>query len=252
MVVGVIQECLSLPDSYPGVAREASNRARFTSGLDPLRFGIQTGEISLQQLLVLPLKERRDIMERDPTIDWYLGDTRVYKRTTRALLFAFCPDVGRHIEPLHGRFVIRLPQGFSNMLAVKLGVLYMEQYLFNPKFREAPWKVDDDIATYIYLAELFAWIGMPKPSQELQAAIFRRLRESQLQVEQIRAIWGRDNHAWPSRYVEAMADNIITFMCIPKLTLFAMEHDIEPKERYERTVKKTLRRMKDAYPVIKG
>lgn len=77
-------------------------------------------------------------MERGPTIDFYLGNTRVYKRTTRALLFVICPDIGRHIEPLHGRFVIRLPDGFSNALAVKLAVVCMEQYLLSPKLRTAP------------------------------------------------------------------------------------------------------------------
>jgi hypothetical protein len=247
MVAGVVQECLSLLSAYPELAREASNRARFAPGLDPLRFGVQTGEISLKQLLVLPLDERRDIIEQGPTIDFYLGNTRVYKRTTRTLLFAICPDVGRHVEPLDGRFVIRLPDGFSNALAVKLAVLYMEQYLLNPKVRTAPWKVEGDITTYIYLAELLARISMSKVSQDLVGSILRRFRESSLQVEDIRAIWNRDNHTQPSRYIEAMADNIVTFMCIPKLHLFAIEHDIEPKETYEEVVKKRLKSMEDAY-----
>lgn len=72
--------------------------------------------------------------------------------TTRTLLFAIYPDAGRKIEPMHGRFVIRLPGGFSNALAVKLAVLYMEQYLLSPQVRTAPWKVEDDIPTLIYLA----------------------------------------------------------------------------------------------------
>lgn len=252
MVAGVVQECLSLLSAYPEVAREASNRARFAPGLDPLRFGVQLGEISLQQLLVLPLNERRDIMEQGPIIDWYLGDTRVYKRTTRTLLFAICPDIGRYIEPLDGRFVIRLPEGFSNVLAVKLAVLYMKQYLLSPKVRTAPWKVEDDIATYIYLAELFAFIGMSDVSRDIEKSILRRFRESPLQVDEIRAIWGRDNHVHPSRYIEAMADNIVTFMCVPKLHLFAIEHDVEPEETYEEVVKKKMKRMKDAYPEKEG
>ncbi|KAJ4340600.1 hypothetical protein N0V95_007448 [Ascochyta clinopodiicola] len=252
MVAGVIQECLSLLNTYPAVAQEASTRARIASSLDPLWFGVQTGEINFQQLLVLPLKERRGIMAQGPTIDWNLGDTRVYKRTMRALLFAFCPDAGRHITPLDGRFVIRLLQGFSNVLAVKLAVLYMEQYLLSSRIRNAPWKVDGEIVTYIYLAELFAFIGMPDTSRELETAIFCRFQEVPLQVEQIRAIWNRDNHVQPSKYVEAMANNIVTFMCVPKLHLFAIEHDIEPEETYELVVRKTLKRMKDAYPEKKG
>ncbi|KAJ4378976.1 hypothetical protein N0V86_005853 [Didymella sp. IMI 355093] len=146
--------------AYPEVAREASYRAHFAPGLDPLRFSVQQGEISLEQLLVLSLNERRTIMEQGPVIDWYLGNTRVYKRITRTLLFAICPDVGWYIEPLDGRFVIRLPEGFSNVLAVKLAVLYMEQYLPSPEVRSAPWKVEEDLATYIHLAELFAFMGM--------------------------------------------------------------------------------------------
>jgi hypothetical protein len=206
------------------------------------------GDISLQQLLVLPLNERKDIVEQGPMIDWYLGDTRVYKRTTRTLLFTLCPDIGRHLEPLGGRFVIRLPQGFSNVLAVKLAVLYMEQYMLNPKIRTAPWKVEGDIVTYIYVAELFAFIGMSDASKELKDAIFRRFRESSLQVEQIHAIWGRDNHVQPSRYVEAMADNIATFMCVPKMQLFVLEHDVEPETTYEELVKRKMKSMMDAYP----
>ncbi|KAF3053678.1 hypothetical protein E8E11_010997 [Didymella keratinophila] len=244
MVAGVVQECLSLLNAYPKAAREASIRARFASSLGPLRFGVQTGEISLEQLLVLPLNERRDIVEQGPIIDWYLGgDKRVYKRTTRTLLFAICPDVGRHIEPMDGRFIVRLPDGFSKALAVKLAVLYMEQYLLSPKLRTAPSKVEDDIPTHIYLAELFAYIGMSKVSRDLEDSILRRFREAPLPVEEIRAIWSRDNHTHPSRYIEAMADNIVTFMCVPKLHLFAIEHEIEPEETYKEVVKKKM----DAY-----
>lgn len=178
MVAGVVQDCLSLLNGYPEVAREASIRAQSGYDLDSLRFGVQTGEISLRQLLLLPVSERKNIAEQGPIIDWYLGDTRAYKRTTRTLLFAFCPDVDRHIVPLHGRFVIQLPQGFSNVLAVKLAVLYMEQYLLNSRVRSAPWKAEDDLVTYVYLAELFAFIGMLGASRDVEEAIFRRFRES--------------------------------------------------------------------------
>lgn len=252
MIAEMVQEGLSLLDDYLDVAHEASARARFAAGLHPLGSGVQMGEISLNQLLMLPLADRRDITEQGPIIDWYLGESRVYKRTTRTLLFAFCPDVGRHIEPLGGRFVIKLPHRFSNVLAVKLAVLYMEQYLLSPRIRTAPWRVEDDIATYIYLAELFAFIGLLDASRGVEEALFRRFQESPLQVEQIRAIWGRDNHVQPSKYVEAMADNIVTFSCIPKMHLFALDHDIEPEETYEEVVKKTMKRMKDAYPDKEG
>ncbi|KAL1655089.1 hypothetical protein SLS61_002399 [Didymella pomorum] len=153
---------------------------------------------------------------------------------------------------MHGRFVIRLPGGFSNALAVKLAVLYMEQYLLSPQVCTAPWKVEDDIPTLIYLAELFAYICMSKLSRDLEDSILRRFRESPLHVEDIRAIWNRDSHTCPSRYIEAMADNIVTFVCIQKLPLFAQEHDIEPKNTYEGVVKKKMKRMKDAYPEKEG
>lgn len=221
MVAGVIQECPSLLSSYPKVAREASIRACFIPGLDPLRLGVQIGDIGLQKLLHLPLNERRKITERGPTIDWYLGNTRVYKRTTRILLFAFCPDIGRHMVPREGRFVIQLPQGFSNVLAVKLSVVYMELYILDEKIRSAPWKVGNDVSTYIYLADLFAHIGMSGASRDLEGAILRRFRESPLRIEDMRAIWNRDSHNGPSKYAGAMADNIVTFMCVPKMHLFA-------------------------------
>ena len=49
-----------------------------------------------------------------------------------------------------------------------------------------------------------------------------------------------------------MADNIITFMCVPKLHLFVIEYDIEPEETFEEVVKKTMRRMKDTYSEKEG
>lgn len=71
-----VQECMSLLNIYPKVAWEASNRARFAPGLDPLRFGVQMGEINLEQLLVLPLNERRDIVEQVAIINSYLSSDR--------------------------------------------------------------------------------------------------------------------------------------------------------------------------------
>lgn len=248
MATEVTQQCLSLLDSYRDVAREVSIRARFAAGLDPLRFGVQTGEISLQQLLVLHLGDRKAIVEQGLLIDWYLGDTRVYKRTTRTLLFAFCPDIGRHIVPHDGRFVVRLPQGFSNVLTVKLAVLYMEECMLSPNIQNVSWKVEDDIATYIYLAELFAVIGRPDIGRDVEGAILRRFHQAPLPVEQVRAIWGRDNRIHPSKYVEAMADNIMTFLCVPKLHLFALEHEIDPDQSYEDVVKKRMKGMKVVYP----
>jgi hypothetical protein len=85
----------------------------------------------------LPYRDRNATVERAPYIDIYLGETRIYKRTSRTLLFTCCPDVGRFLEPVRGCFAIRMPQGFSNALSVKLAVLYMEQYLLNPRARSA-------------------------------------------------------------------------------------------------------------------
>lgn len=151
--------------------------------------------------------------------------------------------------------MIRLPEGFSNILVVKLAVLYMEQYLVSTR-KSAPhrgrWKVEDDIATYIYLAELFSFVGMEKASRDLEGSILRRLRNSPLQIEDIRAIWNRDNYTHPSRYIKAMADNIVTFMYVPRLHLFAIQHDIEPEETYEEVVQNKMKRMKDAYPKKEG
>ncbi|KAF2128956.1 hypothetical protein P153DRAFT_376285 [Dothidotthia symphoricarpi CBS 119687] len=216
--------------------------------MDPFQFGIQTGEISLQQLLTLPNHERKAIIEQGLFIDIYLGNTRVYKRTSKTLLFAFCSDIGRFLEPLSDRFIVRLPHGLSNSLTVKLAVLYMEQYLLNHKVRSAPWKIRRDIAPYVCLAELFAFIGMAEASRKLETAILRRFREVPLRIEQIRAIWGREDGLHPSRYAKIMADNVFTFLCVPKMEFFAKEHDIEPAESYEKEVKRKLECLAKTYP----
>ena len=247
MTSAAIQQNLLLLQLYPIVATEASYRARFAPGLDALRFGVQTGEINLQQLLVLPHHERRSIVEHGPYIDIYLGETRVYKRTSRTLLFASCPNVGRFLKPMHDRFAICLPDGFSNVLAVKLAVLYMEQCLLNPRVREAPWKVSGDFVSYIHLAELFAVIGMPQTARELETAIMKSLRERPLEAEYIRSIWARENARYPSKYAEAMADNIFTFICVAKIELFLVEFDIEPAHTYEERVKGGIQRLADTY-----
>ncbi|KAH7073481.1 hypothetical protein BKA63DRAFT_444578 [Paraphoma chrysanthemicola] len=191
------------------------------------------GEISLQQLLVLQHHERKAIIEHGPFIDVYLGDTRVYKRTSRTLLFASCPEVGRFLEPMHGQLAICLPQGFCNVLAVKLAVLYMEQFLSDERVREAPWKVCDDFQSYIALAGLFAFIGMQEAACRLEGAVLRVMRERPLRVEHIRAIWDRENALHPSRYAKMMADNILTFACVARIELFLVEHDIEPGKTYK-------------------
>jgi hypothetical protein len=88
------QQDLRFLDPYRAVAIHASYSARFAPKFDGVRFGIQVGEIALQRLLPLPDRERRHIVDRRPYIDIFLGETRVYKRTSQTLLFARCPDVG--------------------------------------------------------------------------------------------------------------------------------------------------------------
>jgi hypothetical protein len=185
MTPSAIQQDLRFLDPHRAVAIHASYSALFTPKSDGVRFGIQVGEITLQQLLLLPDRERRHIAERRPYIDIYLGDTRVYKRTSQTMLFACCPDIGRFTEPVHGQFVIRLPQGFSNALSVKLAVLYMEQYLLNPLVRGAPWIVRDNFVTYIYLSELFEFIGMSVTARQLEIAITTGMRRHPLEAEQV-------------------------------------------------------------------
>jgi len=237
-----LRKSMASRQMHQTVALEASCRVRCAFGMDALRFGIQTGEIALQQLLTLPHHERRSIIEQGPYIDIYLGDTRVYKRTSRPLLFASCPDIGRFLSPIQGSFAICLSEGFTNTLTVKLAVLYMEQYLLSPRVREAPWKVRDDFAMYIYLAELFAYIGMSQAASGLEIAIIRGMREKALDVEQIRGILAREQAHRPSRYAETLADNIFTFAYVGTIELFTLQYDIEPDQLYGERVNGEIQR----------
>jgi hypothetical protein len=236
MTSAAIQQSLHLLHLYPVVATEASNRARYGSKLKSYQFGVQTGETKLKHLLHLPPLERKSIVEDGPYIDTYLGDTRVYKRTSRTLLFASCPDIGRFLEPKYGHLAVCLPEGHTNALAVKLAVLYMEQYLLNPRVRDVPWKVVDDFPSYIYLAELFAFVGMPHVASKVEAAIVRRMRERPLQFDHICGIWAREDVQHPSRYAEAMADNIFTFTCVAEIEHFLLTYDIEPMKTYKECI----------------
>ncbi|KAH3976703.1 hypothetical protein HBI70_033810 [Parastagonospora nodorum] len=177
--------------------------------MDALRFGIQTGEVVLHQLLNLAHHERRSIVGQGPYIDIYLGDIRVYKRTSRPLLFASCPDIGRFLSPIQCSFAVCLLDGFTNALTVKLAVLYMEQYLLSPRVRDVPWK------------------GM---------------RERPLDVEQIRGTLAREQARRPSRYAETLANNIFTFTCVAKIELFMLEYEVEPAKSYEDRVKGGIQR----------
>ncbi|KAH5514229.1 hypothetical protein HBI52_113250 [Parastagonospora nodorum] len=210
--------------------------------MDALRFGIQTGEVVLHQLLNLAHHERRSIVGQGPYIDIYLGDIRVYKRTSRPLLFASCPDIGRFLSPIQGSFAVCLPDGFTNALTVKLAVLYMEQYLLSPRVRDVPWKVSDDFASYICLAELFAYSGMSQATYKLEIAIIQGIRERPLDVEQIRGTLAREQARRPSRYAETLANNIFTFTCVAKIELFMLEYEVEPAKSYEDRVKGGIQR----------
>ena len=156
-------------------------------------------ETTLQHLLDLPQRDRNGIVTNKPHIDIYLGNTRVYKRTAKALLFAFCPDNGRFLEPVNGSLAVRLPQGFSNSLTVKLAVLYMEQCLLTPAVRDASWRVHGDIASHINLAEFFAFVEMPEAAFDLETGILCRLQEHPLRFDQICAVWARDSKLHPSK-----------------------------------------------------
>jgi hypothetical protein len=246
MSSAALQQSLLLMQVYQTVALQASYRARFAPGSDARYFGVQTGEINLQQLLLLPFCERKAVVEEGPYIDTYLGNTRVYKRTSRTLLFASCPDIGRFLEPRHGGLAICLPEGFSNALAVKLAVLYTEQYLLDPKVRDAPWHVRDDFALYIDLAELFKFIGMSHAARKLETAIIGRVRETSLNISQICQIWSREYTQQPSRYAEAMADNIFTFICMAEIEHFRIEYDTEPTKRCEERIKAAMKREAEA------
>jgi hypothetical protein len=141
---------------------------------------------------------------------------------------------------VHGRFAIRLPQGFSNALSVKLAVLYMEQYLLNPQVRVAPWIVRNDFVTYICLSELFEFIGMSVTARQLEIAIITGMRGHPLEAEQVGKIWAREKKQYPSRYAETMADNIFTFSCPAKVEDFLTEYDMEPTETYEQRIKQVI------------
>lgn len=237
-----------LPATYLTVATHACHAVRFAAGMDALRFGLITGEIPLDALLQQTFHCRKAVVETAPFIDVYLGDTKVYKRVSKALLYSFCQEIGRFLGGTNGRWVIQLPEGFSNALSVKLAVLYMEEYVQHPEFRQADWRVGDDIFSYICLAELFERIGMPKDTGKLEDAIFRRFREKPLRIEQIRAIWAREKQNGMLKYAEALADNIFTFMCVPKIERLLAEHDIGAKENYEQRVSRKLRYLARRYP----
>lgn len=227
MPSAAVQHSLKILDSNPNVAIQASNSARYGPEMDALRFGVQMGEIDLEQLQLLPLYERRWIVELGPYIDIYLGETRVYKRTSRTLLFASCRDIARFLEPVKGCLAVRLPQRLTNALTIKLAILYMEQFLLDSRTRSAPWKVNDDFATYISLAELFAYIGMPQAAHGVETAVMRRIQEAPLEVQHMRQIWMRENTLAPSRYAESLADNILTFACPPKIKRFMAAFGVE-------------------------
>jgi hypothetical protein len=233
-------------DEYQCVVQEAAYRACCIRGA--IFDGAEMVELTLQHLIELPHRRRSDIVTNKPHIDIYLGNVRVFKRTSRTLLFAFCPDIGRFLKPTHGSLAIRLPHGHSNALAVKLAVLYMERYLIDTGVRNAPWRVRGPIASYIYLAELFAFIGMSQAALDLEKAILCRLQEHPLRIDQILAIWGRENKLNPSKWVYAMADNIMTFLCVPKIEHFRVEYDIELEETYEERLEKRLQHTTDCYP----
>jgi hypothetical protein len=141
-------------------------------------------ETTLQHLLNLPHRKRNDIVTNKPLINIYLGNTRVFKRTSKALLFAFCPDIGRFLEPVNGTLAVRLPHGFSISLSFKLAVLYMEQYLLRPDVHDTPWRVRGDIAAYIHLADLFEFVGMSEAALDLENGILCRLQEYPLRFAQ--------------------------------------------------------------------
>jgi hypothetical protein len=233
-------------DEYQCAVQEAAYRACCSRGA--VFLGAEMVEITLQHLLELPHRRRSDIVTNKPHIDIYLGNVRVFKRTSRTLLIAFCPDIGRFLKPTHGSLAVRLPHGHSNALAVKLAVLYMERYLLDPGVRDAPWRVRGDIASYIYLAELFAFVGMSEVALKLETAILRRLQEYPLRIDQVLAIWGRENKLHPSRWVYVMADNIMTFLCVPRIERFRINCDIEQEETYKERLEKRLQHTTDCYP----
>jgi hypothetical protein len=213
-------------DLYPHIAASACFLVRST--IAPFRFGVSTGEFGLSELYAQLYTFRKDIVEKGPYIDFYLGATRVYKRVSKCLLYAFCPDIGRAVVCCNSRFVVQLPHGFSNVLSVKLAVGYMEECVLQPRFRSSPWQIPaySSLCDYISLAELFAYIGCAKEAKTLEQALVRRLKEAPLRMEQIRSIWGRENPLHPSKYAEAMARNIVTWFCVPRLEAWMAQWDL--------------------------
>jgi hypothetical protein len=216
------------------------HRARFTIGTDNLYLGIYTGEIVLHQILALPHHLRTSIALHGPYIDVFLGETRVYKRTSKALLFASCPDIARFLEPLNGRFVLRLPHGLVPVVAVKLAVLYMEQCLVTPQMLGIPWEVRGEVVDYICLSQLLAFIGMSTAAQKMHAAIQTRLRERSLRFEQIQSIWNWEKVAQPSKYSKALAENILNHRCVPLIELFDPRSDIGLTVTYQKHVQRRM------------
>jgi hypothetical protein len=211
---------------YPNIATSACYSVR--SSLTPFRFCVSTGELTLSGLYAQPYTFRKDIVEKGPYIDVYLGATRVYKRVSKALLYAFCRDIGRFLVCWNSQFLVQLPHGFSNVLSVKLAVGYMEECVLHPHFRSAPWKIPaySSLCDYISLAELFSYIGCEDEAKKLERAFVRRLKEAPLSMEQVRNIWGRENLAHPSKYAEAMARNIATWLCVPRLEVWMAQWDL--------------------------
>jgi hypothetical protein len=211
---------------YPSIATSACYSVR--SSLTPFRFGVSTGELTLSELYAQPYTFRKDIVEKGPYIDVYLGATRVYKRVSKALLYAFCRDIGRFLVCCNSRFIVQLPHGFSNVLSVKLAVGYMEESVLHPRFRSSPWKIPaySSLCDYISLAELFTYIGCGDEANNLERAFVRRLREAPLSMEQVRNIWGRENLVHLSKYAEGMARNIVTWFCVPRLEVWMAQWDI--------------------------
>ncbi|KAF2179057.1 hypothetical protein K469DRAFT_674710 [Zopfia rhizophila CBS 207.26] len=191
-------------------------RAKVHWNLNRFQAKVIAGEIGLQDVVGLTKSERIKVVQDRPYMDVFLGSIRLYKRVSKVLLYSFCPDIGRFIEPCDGRFIVRLPHGITNALAMKLAVLYMEEYTLDPYFRATDWKVRGDIAPYMDLAHTFSYIGMQAQADQLNAAIFLHMRKLPMRVNQIRGIWGRENRMYPSQYAEAMADNILTFSYTPE------------------------------------
>ncbi|KAF2711084.1 hypothetical protein K504DRAFT_375470 [Pleomassaria siparia CBS 279.74] len=216
--------------------------------LDPLRFGIWTGEISFADLLMLPYFKRREIVEKPPFIEIYLGATRVHKRVSKTLLLAFCPDIGRFIQCSDSRFLVRLSYAFNHMLSVKLAVQYMESYALHTRFRTAEWKVRGEaIADYIAVAEVFWYMGANEAAEKLEQAIIRRLKEHPLNIDQVRNIWAQENTEWPSRWAHRMADNIVTWSSVPKMEAWMASCNTEAEAAFQSVISKRMQDMAETY-----